>query len=126
MAKKNNNRLSGMDQVDGKVAGGGVFRTLDALIGEGSCSPYPTLDENEYSSYLGGLNSTDLDRHAQKVGLAPTFERRVLKERLMREFKKFVASASKIEESVANSHMLNDTSASNLTKEAQKILSEGR
>lgn len=121
-----NKKISGLDQADGKIAGGGAFRTLDALIGEGSCSPYNTLDEDSYSSYLSDLNSTDLDRHAQKVGLAPTFERRVLKERLMREFRKFVACASKVESSVANSHMLNDTSASNLNKEAQKILSEGR
>ena len=83
MAKKSNSKLNSMDQVDGKVAGGGVFRTLDALIGEGSCSPYFTLDEGEYCGYLNELNSTDLDRHAQKVGLAPTFERRVLKERLV-------------------------------------------
>ena len=89
MRKKN--KLQEFDQVDGKVAGGSSFKTLDALIGEASSSPYKQTNDSEYELYLNELNSTDLHRHAEKVGLVPSVERRVLKDRLMREFRKFIA-----------------------------------
>lgn len=119
------NKLKELDQVDGKIAGGGSFRSLNSLIGEDSSHPYKQTDESSYENYLNDLNSTDLHRHAEKVGLAPTNERRVMKERLMREFRKFIASRSLISESLASSHMNQDSSAGGLSSEVQKILREG-
>jgi hypothetical protein len=124
MANKKN-KLQNLDQVDGKVAGGSHFRTLDALIGESSSSPYKQSSEHAYEEYVNTLNSTDLHRHAEKVGLVPSVERRVLKERLMKEFRKFIASRSLIPESLAKNHMTNDCSASELSSSARRILREG-
>lgn len=123
MAKKN--KMQDLDQVDGKLAGGSSFKTLDALIGENLYNPYRCSEESEYEVYLSELNSTDLHRHAEKVGLVPSVERRVLKDRLMREFRKFIASRSMISQDLANSHMNNDLDGSELSAEARKILREG-
>jgi hypothetical protein len=120
-----NKKLKELDQIDGKVAGEMSFRTLDSLIGESSSSPYKQNNESDYDSYLNELNSTDLHRHAEKVGLAPTNERRVMKERLMREFRKFVASRSLVSSAAVNSHMNQDSSAGSLSLEARRILREG-
>jgi hypothetical protein len=119
------NKLKELDQVDGKIAGAGSFRSLNSLIGEDSSHPYKQADESSYEGYLNDLNSTDLHRHAEKVGLAPTNERRVMKERLMREFRKFLASRSLVSESLASSHMNQDSSAGGLSSEVQRILREG-
>lgn len=120
-----NKKLKELDQIDGKVAGEMSFRTLDSLIGESSSSPYKQNNESDYESYLNELNSTDLHRHAERVGLAPTNERRVMKERLMREFRKFVASRSLVSNIAASNHMNQDSSAGNLSLEARRILREG-
>lgn len=118
------NKLKKLDQVDGKLAGG-KFRTLDALIGEDSRSPYKQSNESDYEYYINELNSTDLHRHAEKVGLVPSVEKRVLKERLLREFRKFIASRSTVPEGLAKNHLKNDVFGSSLSAEAQKILREG-
>ena len=123
MAKKN--KLQDLDQVDGKLAGGNSFKTLDALIGENLSNPYKCADEDDYEVYLSELNSTDLHRHAEKVGLVPSVERRVLKDRLMREFRKFIASRSMIPQELAKNHMKNDSYGSELSASARKILREG-
>jgi len=123
MAK--NKKLQNLDQVDGKVAGGTHFRTLDALIGETSNSPYKQSSESAYEEYLNELNSTDLHRHAEKVGLVPMVDRRVLKDRLVREFRKFIASRSMIASDLAENHMNQNSSPSNLSLDVQKILREG-
>ena len=124
MANKNR-KLDSLDQIDGKVAGGSKFKTLDALIGENSSSPYIQNNESDYELFLSELNSTDLHRHAEKVGLVPSVERRVLKDRLMREFRKFIASRSLIPDQMVKNHMVNDSSASSLSASARKILREG-
>ena len=118
------NKLKHLDQLDGKVAGGN-FRTLDALIGEDSRSPYKQSTESDYESYINELNSTDLHRHAEKVGLVPSVEKRVLKDRLLREFRKFIASRSFVSDNLMKNHMTNDSLGSSLSIEVQKILREG-
>jgi hypothetical protein len=123
MARKN--KLQDLDQVDGKLAGGSGFKTLDALIGENLSNPYRCSNESEYESYVNELNSTDLHRHAEKVGLVPSVDRRVLKDRLMREFRKFIASRSMVSDDLIKNHMTNDSSGSCLSVSAQRILREG-
>jgi hypothetical protein len=118
------NKLKQLDQLDGKVAGGG-FRTLDALIGEDSRSPYKQSVESDYEYYINELNSTDLHRHAEKVGLVPTVEKRVLKDRLMREFRKFIASRTLVSDSLRKNHMNGDSYGEGLSEASRKILREG-
>ena len=119
------NKLKELDQVDGKLAGGDSFKTLDALLGENLSNPYKCSSQDEYEVYLSELNSTDLHRHAEKVGLVPSVERRVLKDRLKREFRKFIASRSMIPQELAKNHMKNDSYGSELSASARKILREG-
>jgi hypothetical protein len=123
MARKN--KLQSLDQVDGKLAGGSGYKTLDALIGENLSNPYRCSNESEYESYVNELNSTDLHRHAEKVGLVPSVDRRVLKDRLMREFRKFIASRSMVSDDLIKNHMRNDSSGGDLSVSAQRILREG-
>jgi hypothetical protein len=119
------NKLAELDQIDAKDVGGqGSFRNLDALLGEDSSNPYKTFDLNVYEGYINELNSTDLHRHAEKIGLVPTSDRRVLKERLFREFKRFVASrAPNKDVDIFSVKPLGDESS--ISDEARKILREG-
>jgi len=121
MAKKKN-KLDSLDQIDAKNVGvQNTLINLDALLGEDNSNPYKTFELSAYESYINELNSTDLHRHAQKIGLVPTVDRRVLKERLLREFKRFVASRGSIQ---VNSSF-SESGQLSLSSEAQKILREG-
>ena len=124
MPKKN--KLNELDQVDGKhVEGGNCFQTLDALLGEDNSNPYKTSKIEDYENYINQLNTTDLQRHAEKVGLVPSVEKRVLKERLLREFRRFQNSRMSISKSDQSSNSFLDASASLLSASAQRILREG-
>ena len=122
---KNNKKLKYLDQVDGKLVGENSFRSLDALLGESASSPYKAKSEAEYESFLSELGATDLHRHAEKVGLVPSVEKRVLKDRLMREFRKFLASRSMITNDLSENHSFQDSYGENLSDTARKILREG-
>lgn len=120
---KKKNKLEALDQVDAKnINCEPLLRNLDALIGEDNSNPYKTHDLSAYESYINELNSTDLHRHAQKIGLVPTVDRRVLKDRLVREFKRFVAARTVEFSSLSQKK---DLFQPILSKEAQKILREG-
>ena len=123
MSKKN--KLQEIKQVDGKLAGGSSARTLDSLIGEDMSHPYKQNNENDYNSYLSELNSTDLHRHAERVGLVPTSDRRVLRDRLMREFRRFIASRTTVSNDLIQMHVNQDSSGQGLSSAARKILREG-
>jgi hypothetical protein len=123
---KSKKKLSALAQVDGKVAGGGEFKGLSSLIAsEASSHPYHCSTEEEYVTFIDSLNSTDLHRHAERVGLVPTVERRVLKDRLTREFRRFLAARSPASSEMVFAHMNRDASGSSLSSAAQKILREG-
>jgi hypothetical protein len=121
---KKNNKLKELNQIDAKFIEGKT-KTLDYLIGAGSSGPYVTANLDEYQSYINDLNSTDLQRHAEKVGLLPSCERRVLKDRLVREFKRFMSLRSSVSEDQIKNHTLVDSGAGNLSKVSQNILRDG-
>ncbi len=123
MSKKN--KLQEIKQVDGKLAGGNSARTLDSLIGEDMSHPYKQNNENDYEGYITELNSTDLHRHAEKVGLVPASDRRVLKDRLMREFRRFIASRTTVSNDLIRTHVNQDSSGQSLSSAARRILREG-
>lgn len=124
MAKKN--KLQDLDQVDGKyIEGENCFQTLDALLGEDNSNPYKTSKIEDYENYINQLNTTDLQRHAEKVGLVPSVEKRVLKERLFREFRRFQNLRKPIAKSDRSNNSFQDANASLLSLSAQKILREG-
>ena len=119
------NKLAELDQIDAKDVGAeNSFRNLDALLGEDNSNPYKTFDLNVYEDYIRELNSTDLHRHAEKIGLVPTSDRRVLKERLFREFRRFVTSRKcNTGVDIFSRKVLGDESS--MSDEAKKILREG-
>ena len=92
--------------------------TLDQIWGDDGTSTYGTLNENAYTTELDEMNMSDLQTHASTVGIIPIDNRQMLRERLLREFRKHVASYKK---------PIHETeSPRNLSSEAIKILSEGR
>lgn len=124
MPKKN--KLNELDQIDGKhIESESRFQTLDALLGEDNSNPYKTSKIEEYENYINELNTTDLQRHAERVGLVPSVEKRVLKERLLREFRRFQNSRVSISRSDQSNNSFQDYDASSLSLNARKILREG-
>lgn len=67
-------------------------RTLDELWGGSQFSKYETQDETVYASYLENLNKLDLQRECLKIGLVPNDERSIMTDRLMKQFRAYVAS----------------------------------
>lgn len=119
MKKKKNKNQVATYQIDGKLeVSKPVPRTLDAIWGGVILGQYETLNETEYESYLNNLNKTDLQAHAINIGLIPVDNRQILTQRLMREFKKFVASYQTPSEVVSKKNKL--------SPEVTKILAEGR
>jgi|TARA_A100001015_G_scaffold137044_1_gene152009 hypothetical protein len=92
--------------------------TLDQIWGDTGSSTYGTMDEKVYVDKLDNMNLSDLQAHASTVGIIPIDNRSMLRERLLREFRKHVSSYRKPTQDVGGSKMLDD--------QAMKILSEGR
>jgi len=97
--------------------------TVGQLLGETGLDKYNTLDEKEYENKLNGLNKTDLQEHAIKIGLIPIDNRLILTQRLMREFKKHVASYSRPRNEKVKPSKYPDNK---IPEDVLKILSAGR
>lgn len=94
MAKK---KLSDLKQTDGKVyeVNSPVKRdkvgSLDELFGYHK-SQYKTHNESEYAETLAAMNKADLQQECVKVGLMPHDNREIMKERLLKAFRRTTAS----------------------------------
>ena len=93
--------------------------TLDQVWGDTGVSRYKTMDVNEYESQLNDMNKSDLQAHAQKIGLLPIDNVTQLRGRLLREFNKHVSAYKR-----PRTHP-HSWSTKNLSTEARQILSEG-
>lgn len=114
-------KLESTSQIDGKTTEVGtrqVYGSLDQILGE-TLSLYTTNDMDTYEQQIRDMNNTDLQSHAQKVGLVPIDDRKVLVSRLMHEFKKWVSTMTPQHSSAKVQ------SFSDLNLKAQKILREG-
>lgn len=109
--------LKNMSQTHGKTK---EFEptTLDQIWGDDGTGMYGTLDVASYENRLDDMNMSDMQTHASRVGIIPIDNRSMLRERLVREFRKHVSGYKK------------PTSAPEenpkISKEIEKILSEGR
>jgi hypothetical protein len=92
--------------------------TLDQIWGDDGLNVYGTMQENQYEDQIDDMNLSDLQAHASRVGIIPVDNRNTLRERLVREFRKHVASYRK--------PMDNPSPTPPMSKEIMKILSEGR
>lgn len=92
--------------------------TLDQIWGDEGLGKYGTMDIQSYENSLNEMNASDLQTHASTVGIIPIENRRMLTERLLREFSKHVSAYTK---------PVDDSSQQKeIDKEIKNILSEGR
>ena len=116
MPKKS--KLNSLNQTHGKIEDDvKAPRTLDQIFGDDGSTKYGTLILEEYAVYLNDLNKSDLQSHANKMGLVPIDNREILISRLKKEFVKHV--------SAYNTPKVQDKKIKNI-KTAKDILSEGR
>lgn len=69
--------------------------TLEQVWGDDGLGKYKTLDLEAYEGEINAMNKSDLQAHAQKLGLLPIDNRNELQSRLVREFKKHTSSFKK-------------------------------
>ena len=115
-AKKKRSTKS-LSQTHGKEEKGTRPTTLDQVWGDTGISKYGTMDESSYAEEISSMSKSDLQAHASTVGIIPIDNREMLSQRLMREFKKHVASYNVPVEKKRGI---------TLSKEAKAILAEGR
>lgn len=115
MAKKSL-KLKELSQTHGKLEDT-EYKSLDQIWGDNGSSKYPTLKLDEYIIYLNDMNKSDLQAHANRIGLIPLDNRETLTKRLVAEFQKHM-SLFNIPKSKDNTVKLN--------KKAKDILSEGK
>lgn len=110
-------------QIDGKVdipstQPNQAYGSLDHILGENTAT-YSSRNVEEYRAFIADLNQTDLQTHAQKVGLIPVEDRRILVARLVDQFNLWAAKYQP-QGTVGTKNNLSD-----LSKTAQQILREG-
>ena len=91
--------------------------TLDQIWGDTGLSKYGTMDEADYAEKISSMSKSDLQAHASTVGIIPIDNREMLSQRLMREFKKHIASYNTPVEK---------KKGVTLSKSAKAVLAEGR
>ena len=115
--KTNKKPVKKLSQAHGKVE---EYQptTLDQIWGDDGTSLYGTLDEVVYKDRLDEMNMSDIQSHASRVGIIPIDNRSMLKDRLVKEFRKHASAYKKpIDQNEAP-----DAIPANI----KKILSEGR
>ena len=110
-------KLDSLNQTHGKVDNHEP-QTLDQIWGDTGLWKYDTMDEEGYRDSLKEMNKSDLQTHATKVGVVPIDNREMLTNRLIREFKRFTSNYSVPAKAAIKEKKI--------SKEAKKILSEGR
>lgn len=98
--------------------------TVEQLLGDGQFNKYHTSNEQEYENYLKEMNKTDLQAHAINVGLIPIDNRLLLGQRLVKEFRKQIATYQRPKSKVnqASKSLKNNK----VPEDIQKIISGGR
>ena len=115
-AKKKRSTKS-LSQTHGKEEKRTRPTTLDQIWGDTGLSKYGTMDESTYAEEISSMSKSDLQAHASTVGIIPIDNREMLSQRLMREFRKYVASYNA---------PIERKRGIKLSKEAKAILAEGR
>jgi len=114
MARKR--KIEELSQTHGKLENV-QYKSLDQIWGDTGLSKYKTTNLEEYINFINEMNKSDLQAHANKVGLVPIDNRDMLTKRLVAEFKKFVSTFN-IPKTIDNSV--------NLDKKSKDVLSEGK
>ena len=117
MRKKKN--IKEMNQLNGKLPEATPCLTLDDVIGIRQTSRYAQKTVEEYKQYLDSMNSTDLQRHAQSLGIRPSHEVFHLKRGLIAEFERYFKQHLVRAYSVPTQH-------GEVSSEVKEILNRGR
>ena len=114
---KQEKNLDNLSQTHGKVE---KFRptTLDQVWGDEGSWKYNTMDETEYRGIVEAMPKSDLVAHASRIVLIPIDDRTQLIKRLILEFRRHVTAY--------RSPNVESTEQKPISKEAEKILKEGR
>ena len=88
-AEKKETKLESLEQANGKSFENQVARAkeLEDIMGIKKMSPYKTDDPEKFELMLEEMNLTDLQSMAVKVGIFPSGNKTVLKNKLKRGFK---------------------------------------
>ncbi len=92
---------------------------LEQVWGADNLSRYGTIDETAYTRRLQNMTRTDLEAHARQMGVVIVEHTPRLYDKLLNEFRSYVALARKPMTAVSNG-------AGKMSDAAQKVLSEGR
>lgn len=118
MAKKKKQNLEELSQTHAKIEEK-EYQTLDQILGDSGSDKYGTFSEDEYWSQLNAMTKSDLQNHALKMNLIPIDNMKMLRDRLLNEFRRHNNSYLK----VSTNKKVTDTSVSDIAK---RILAEGR
>jgi hypothetical protein len=109
-------KIEELSQTHGKLENV-QYKSLDQIWGDTGLTKYKTTNLEEYVNFINEMNKSDLQAHANKVGLVPIDNREMLTKRLVAEFKKFVSTFN-VPKTIDNSV--------NLDKKSKDVLSEGK
>jgi hypothetical protein len=109
-------KIEELSQTHGKLENT-QYKSLDQIWGDTGLSKYKTTNLQDYTDYINEMNKSDLQAHANKIGLVPIDNREMLTKRLISEFKKFISSFN-VPKSIDNSV--------DLDKKSKDVLSEGK
>jgi hypothetical protein len=115
-AKKKRSTKS-LSQTHGKEEKNTRSTTLDQIWGDTGLSKYGTMDESTYAEEISSMSKSDLQAHASTVGIIPIDNREMLSQRLLREFRKHVASYNTPREKKVGI---------TISKASKAVLAEGR
>jgi len=104
-------------EIEGKIASNKPT-ALEQIWGSDGLSIYGTMDLDVYTAKLNDMLPVDLQNHARDVGLRPDAETHLLRERLINEFQRHVASFK-------SGHVSVSSAPSSVPKSIHKILREG-
>lgn len=116
--RKKKNKLENLSQIDAKEEKGKPT-TLDQIWGDTGLSKYGTMDFEEYKQRIHSMNRTDIQNHAVQIGILPTDNHQVLIARLEREFLRHIGAYLAPTDN-------KDAKNKKISKQVEKILSEGR
>ena len=66
--------------------------TLNQIWGDDGMAKYKTLDAEQYEEQIRAMSKSELQMHSTEIGLIPVDNRETLTSRLVREFRRHVAS----------------------------------
>ena len=80
--------LDSLQQTNGKVYEDDIARAreIEEILGTKKVSPFKTTDKNVFQDMIKGMNLTDLQSFAVKVGVFPNGNKTVLKNKLTKAF----------------------------------------